>query len=89
MRDSDRVAKTTPVIPRTDQLERDGKISLTREIGDIRIFEPVANDVDLVLLQLQLSKGERLTLDTNAAFAGLSSLDTVLRVFDARGSELA
>ena len=49
----------------------------------------MANDVDLVLLQLQLSKGERLTLDTDAAFAGLSSLDTVLRVFDARRSELA
>jgi Ca2+-binding RTX toxin-like protein len=56
-------------------------------LGDNRDPNLSSNEVDLA--KFRLAPGQEVVFDTDAAFAGISSLDTILRVFDAQGNELA
>ena len=69
----------------TDRLRETGDIDLTGFLGDT---DSRANDADLLLFELEA--GEILLLEVNAVFVGkFNGFDTVLRVFDSSGTELA
>ena len=55
-------------------------------IGDSPNISRRQNDVDL--FQVQLDLGDRLTIDIDAEING-SSLDSILRLFDSEGNEVA
>lgn len=56
------------------------------QIGDNNALAEPSSDVDM--FEMQLSAGETITIDVYARRAG-STLDSVLRVFDAAGQEIA
>ena len=62
-----------------------GTVNSSSFIGDNPNIDPEA-DVDLA--QFQLDEGDRVTLDIDASELG-SSLDSVLRLFDSEGTEVA
>ncbi|MGK7918086.1 MAG: pre-peptidase C-terminal domain-containing protein [Prochloraceae cyanobacterium] len=71
----------------TQVLREQGSVALSGFIGDNPNVSPSFNEVDLVLFELE--EGEVVIFDTDAAGAGISDLDTILRVFDSSGNELA
>ncbi|MCM8735784.1 pre-peptidase C-terminal domain-containing protein [Azospirillum sp. A1-3] len=71
----------------TAELRQERKLSLNGFLGDNAGVESRPNEVDLV--KFRLAPGQQVMIDTDAANAGVSNLDTILRIFDAQGSQLA
>jgi Ca2+-binding RTX toxin-like protein len=69
----------------TARLRDEGSIALSGYLGDNPNVDPAADEVDLV--QFELGTGERVVFETFAW--EMSDLDTILRVFDEAGNELA
>lgn len=69
----------------SQRLREEGSLALTGFLGDNANLDQAGNDVDLALFEF--TAGETVIFET-AALGGFG-LDTVLRVFDASGNELA
>lgn len=71
----------------TAELRQERKLSLSGFLGDNVGVDSRPNEVDLV--KFRLPPGQRVLIDTDAANDGVSNLDTILRIFDDQGNQLA
>lgn len=65
-----------------------GTIIFSESIGDNPNLDPVDPSLDVDFFQVQLEANNQVTIDINASDFG-SSLDSILRVFDSAGNEVA
>ena len=65
-----------------------GVVSFSGEIGDNPNVAPVAPGLDVDFFEVQLDEGDRLIIDIDAQAIG-SELDSVLRLFNSSGDEVA